>query len=1211
MTFIVLHDPIASSPRLERVHMFPGRHLGEEEFERAQDYADARLAPLLKTAHKGIVFGLELNLDSNRLDAVFSVNPGLAVAANGRTLGLYNPLRVEWQTLIDDYLSSSLSTDASGVYYLILQQSENTIDSPTVEPCQRAEFDPSRDSRLVTVGSLGLKRLAIDPSAISSMQQEQLENWVAADRVDADFLAGMPNAVPLALLAILPNSSGFFSVQWGSQEAGRYEASANSGYQVLLNQTSAALRQVMQEAALEENSAIPLEDFLQTNLHLDYLPAAGQLPLAWLAEPASRTPSVLWLPDHLGIDMVPVAEESVLELIQRHIARRVIDLRQPAGDRIRLLLAVDETDYRHDLLDIPPTDARLEADIYRFYMRAYGAWLRWHKQFDLLYFVEPSNQPPLSDPTLAEIEHRVLDPSQFKNLDLPKPTLPPVTPLDFFLSIVTRANGELQDPSNPGAPYPYNKPPPTRPAYYTDWLVDVGGNLAPPPVPTPDQDGLVIQYAVALVELESIENQIRAIRTRLEKTRDYLLLQRQQLDSQTVALSALAGGVAGDGGGMQVARWLPYTSLDTSLVDQHISSPAATSSSIKPAFTATAGISASPSISSNISSKYSQNLLSSALASSTSSHSSFLASKPQTFSAFELGINKKRLDMLANLAKESVSRPAFEAKEFRFGVIDHISPEINEYDKAYYGMQDLLATLSNLFLATDASSLRKKLKAVIKADALVDPKILEDEITAKTDALQKRTTDDKFNYNSIRALIASQLRYGALFKAGKVLTQWIAIMEARYNGLERKLQGKLRQHTAKLAQIEKLSALIRVARETLESFDRFFDEQLGDYGVAQRLLEEDWRKAYTDNLERARILTSALRGLYYVRVRGTPISAPLPDPLSLRYASSTDIVPGCSWDEDVDLPDELESFFNAVTEIPMDDWVVLRPLRAKLPPFQRFDFLNQMRQSRFKARPLQVLTTSNTDTLQARLQTLSQQTQIVMQQWSQFSLPTFTASSLQTQEQASRVLSLEDLSNGAAGALRKQAQALRENLEQCQACLLDKLNLLPPSIRLQWGQLAEDDRIRVEDVSWWPGLERAEQDDFNATRSIAELISWWFRQQSPDASAVGRSAMRNMIRSSLIFASLGDPKEIVRGRVHVPPRLPAIGERLKVKLNRAPATGTRLQLLDTSHQMVAILAVEDNSPQSTQVKIVELMQPLAKINTGFSVVGNRRNKKLY
>ena len=164
-------------------------------------------------------------------------------------------------------------------------------------------------------------------------------------------------------------------------------------------------------------------------------------------------------------------------------------------------------------------------------------------------------------------------------------------------------------------------------------------------------------------------------------------------------------------------------------------------------------------------------------------------------------------------------------------------------------------------------------------------------------------------------------------------------------------------------------------------------------------------------------------------------------------------------------------------------------------------------------------------------------------------------------------------------------------------------------MRLQWGQLAEDDRLRVEQVSWWPGLERAEADDFNATRTLSELIDWWFRQLQSEASANSRSALRNLVRALLIQASLGDPNEIVRGNVHVPPRQARIGERLQVKLNRAPAPGTRLQLLDPQQRVVAVLAIEDHTPQSTRVNIVDLVEPNLVINTRFSVVSNRLTRE--
>ena len=1209
MSLIVLHRPIASDSKLERVHLFAGRHLGEEEFDRQQAYADARLAPLLKTQPTGIVYGLRLSRGGSGLadQETFVVNPGLAVTPQGHTLHLQMPLKADWQRVIEEYLERTATADASGVYYLTLQQSLNTIDAPSVDPCQRAEFDPTRDSRLATVTSVRLKRLAIAPAVIATTPADQLQNWIAADRVDGEFLGAFQQAIPLALLAIT-TSVDSHTINWVSEAAGRYESVARSGYRVLLNQTSAALRQVMQNHSLPANEATPLADFLNANLNLDFLPAAGELPLSWLQNPDASHPDFLWLPQHLSVDMVPVPDDSVAELIGRHLPRRVIDLRQPAGDKIRLLLALDRNDYRPDLLDIPPTDEKLEADIYRFYMRAYNAWHRWRQQFDKLYFIEPSDEDPLTGPgDLPAIEHRVLDPQQFKQLDLPQPALPPLSPTILFQYVIQRALTKL---GSSAPPYPYNRGIPEQPDFYRSWLVTTGGVTTPPPVPTPEEDGLVIQYAVALVELEAIENQIRAIRTRLEKTRDLLLLKRQQLDSQTVALSSLAGGVAGDGNGLQVARWLPYASLNTNLLPEEITASSASSSSSPTISTNSASISRVSAgsfsgiskVSSTKSSSYnfSNNLLSSALNTSASSTPSYLTSKPQTYSAFELGINKKRLDLLANLAKSAVSKPAFEAREFRFGVLDHISPEINEYRKAYFGMQDLVTTINDLFDPTDASALRKKLRASEQDLGLAAPSVLDSQIDAAAD---QQAGDDSAKRQQIWGLLANQKRYEALFNAGKVLTKWISIVESRYNQIERKLQGKLREHTRKLAQIEKLSGLIRVARETLENLDRFFDEQLGDYGVAQRLLEEDWHQAHAANLERSRILTSAVQGLYYVRVRNTPVSIALPDPLPLRHQGHNDIVPGCDAETDAQLPEELESFFDAVTEIPMQHWADLKPLRSKLPSFEKYTYLGQLRQARFKARPQRLSFNTGSDTLQARLQTVQRQNQSVLQQWSRLTLPSFSQSSVQTQQKAARVFSLEDLAHSGSRSLRSQAQSLRERLEQCQTCLLEKLSLLPGSIRLQWGQLAEDDRLRLEQVSWWPGLEQAEQDDFNATRTVSELIDWWFRQLSDETDAASRQAMRNMIRATLIFASLGDPQEIVRGNVFVPPRVALPGERFRVKLNRNILPGITLQLLDLNQQVAAELAVEDHSPDSTQVRIINMVQPNITINSRFAVIG--------
>ena len=1230
MTLILLHEPIASSRELQRVHMFPGRHLGEAEFDREQAYADARFEGVLQGNPPGIVHGLDIQMGPNSVNEPgFSVTSGLAFAGNGQTLGLYYPLRAEWPDLIREFLDRIQVTNAVGVYYLLLTRNERQINRTETDSCQRTDLDPTRDMQNVLAATLSLHRLNISENAVNDLPQEQIQNWVAADRVDGQFMQNMDNAVPLAMVAIVHDeampSDLPYRVKWISRAAGRYEALPNSGYRVLLNQTSTAMRRVMQDAMSPGNEATPLSTFLHDNLHLDFLPSTGQLPLSWLQQPESTHPHLLWIPSHIGIDMIPVPEETVPELMNRHIARRVIDLRQPAGDKIRLLLAVNKTDYRNDLLDIPQTDSVLEEDIFRFYTRTYEAWLKWRKQFDLLYYCKPLDQSSENDTNAPQ--HAVLDPVQLKNLGLPIPEHPPVPPLDVFDRMITQAEQELLEPQTTAVPYPYNKGEPEFPAFYQEWLVD--GN--PLSVPVPDEDGLVVQYAVALVELEAIENQIRAFRSRVEKTRDFLLIQRQQLDSQTVALAALAGGVSGDGTGLQVSRWLPYANLDTIEISKNtpetetkpeqivsVAPLAAFSTPILTAFTNNTASKSTPKATAATS--FSSNVMTNVLAATTTTFKPnfFAASKPETFSAFELGINQNRLNLLSQISREAVSKPAFEAKEYRFGVMNHISPEINEYAKAFYGIKELTLTLADLFDPVDVARLRRQFNKIGQFGSdnvpITNPfenvRKLESPIALDNLATKTAAEQDPENKKQLRELLLTQYRYHALFKTGKILTQWIALFEARYNDIERKLQGKLREQSRKLAQINKLSGLIRVAREALEGMDRFRVEQLGDYGVAQRLLEEDWRQVWSLNRERTRILTTGLRGLYYVRVRGTPVSARLADPLVLRHGSSKDVVPGCDWEEEVDLPAVLDPFFDAVREIPMNDWKALKPQQPKLPPFQQFEYLGKLRKARFQARPqlTPVASASITNTLQARLKAVQSQTQIVMQRWAVSTLPSFTVSSLKTQSEAAKVLSLEDLS-GVSGVLRKEAHELRDQLEHCLFCLLEKLSLLPPSLRLQWGQLAEDDLIRVEAVSHWPGLENAEADDFNATRTISELIAWWFRQLDRDASANSRQAMRNMIRACLIHASLGDPQEIIRGNVHVPPRVAAVGERLQVKLNRPPLPGTRLQLLDQQQQVVALLAVEDHTPQSTQVRIVNLSQTNIRINTQFSVLANNLTQR--
>lgn len=550
MTDILLNEPVPSSADLERLHLFAGRHLGEEEFDRMQAYADRRLLPLLAAVAPGIIHGLNVKVSATSTDAEgLTVTPGIAIAGNGKTLGLYYPLRQTWQTLIENYIAETRAASAAGVFYLTLKRSERYIDAePDVDPCQRTEFDPTRDSRLVVAGTLSLKRLAIATEAVTTETRERIENWVAANHVGGDFLRSMDHAVPLGLMAIEQDGVDedevpVYRVRWFSEASGRYMAEPYSGYDVLLNQTLEAFRRIM--AAADENESLSLQEFLSANLNMDFLPAAGQLPIELLQNPASLSPEVLWLPGHLRMDMVAVPEESVGELIKRHLPRTVVDLRQAAGDHLRLMVAVNEPEYSSTLLNYPQTDAELHDDIYRYFMRTHNIWREWMQKFNHLYFLS---------------EEDVLSEGELKAISLPDAIAAPQQPESVFSNMIDKAVDELAEEGDP-APYPYNQGVPDYPDFYRFWGTERGSQVFPPEVEDPAEDGLVVQIAVARNELEALDNEIRILRSRLEKTRDYIMLQRQQLDNQTVSLASLAGGVAGDGSGLQVARWLPFASL--------------------------------------------------------------------------------------------------------------------------------------------------------------------------------------------------------------------------------------------------------------------------------------------------------------------------------------------------------------------------------------------------------------------------------------------------------------------------------------------------------------------------------------------------------------------------------------------------------------------------------------------------------------------------
>lgn len=1175
MATILLHEPVVTSSQLERLHLFPGRHLGEDEFDRLQAYADARLEPLLAGHRAGILGGLEVTPDLTpdtgnplqpyRLGEGFTVAPGMAVAGNGQALGLYYPIRETWDALIEAYLEKTRSTNPAGVYFLTLTRSRFEIDAArNVDPCQRTELDPTRDSRMVVLGSVALRKLAIPASAVEDKTREQIENVVAANCADGRFLANLGHAVPLGLLAVEAVEDGY-EPAWFSPIVGRYLAQPDSGYRVLLEQINDAFRRRLNEA---QRAGENLVDYLDDNLSLDYLPAAGQLPLALLQDPAGEA-RIAWLPPHLRVDAVPVPDTVVADLVERNISRRVVDLTRVAGDRIRLLLAVPERDYRPNLLDVPKIDDRLAEDLYRYYMRAYDSWAAYRSQFDRLYYPHTGAGIPLPD-------------EQVEALSLPQPVEQPVLPGRVIDDVIERAKQELGEP----VPYPYDDRP-LLPGFFTRWLQ--GGN--PPDVEPPEEDGLVVQYAVGKVDLEALDNQIRMLRVRLGKTQDYLLLQRQQLDAQTVSLATLAGGVAGDGSGLQIARWMPYAKFSAPTEIAAESGSATESATRVEAMTGAASTAFAPltmmPLTFSATSAFTPTTTTTTKTVSAAITPTIGISrlKPATRSAIEFGIDKQRLEQLNAVPKQPLTPPAIDTKPpARVGVLSHVEPDLHAYKKVHEEMEGLMSSLDGLFDKKEAAGIKGRLQKIWTTVGLKHPSQIDENIVGPA---------------------RTEHRYSELFKAGQVLTQQIAIIESRYDKLERDLQAKLRERVQLEEQLAKLAARIVEERQKFDTLDAQRVERMGDYAVAQRLLEEDWRGTFQRNEARSKLLTTGLTGLYYVRVNTGAVSMPLADPLELRHGGAGDLVPGCPPDTDVELPEDLHEFFDTVLELPAADLAALSGLLPKVAQSTRLELLRDLRRQRLEQRILRPPVAVARPTLQLALGSLKQQNIAILDSFAGRKWDTTTVISARERSRVvAETLSLQDLATGGSGSLRREAQQLQSRLEQCIGCLIEQLDKLSPSIRLEWSQLAEDDRLAT-DAGFWPGLELAERDDFNAVRTLVELVQWWYRQLAPNASAAGKTAMRNMIRAAVIRAALGDPAEILHGQVQVPPRRLAIGETLRLALNKPPKIGTTLQLLDRQQRVIGLVSVADQDDKGVVASLVQIDRPTVTVNTGFTVVAGK------
>jgi hypothetical protein len=530
---IRLHEPEKRPGDPRRLNLFAGRALGEREFERLQAYVDERVAPLLTSLAPGIVEGLSCDFSGNGADTRVRVQFGLAAGGAGQLVRLFYPLDQAWTDLAAQAERDQDAPLRDGLFFVTIRSAVEPIDDPTdMEPCTRTEPEPLRERRIETVCLLGLQRISGSPS-LMAMPQPRAANRICARLLRESPLRADSGAVPLGLVKVV----GKLPV-WFDPRAGRLLAEPDAAAHTLLAHTVAALD------AWQREHAAPLPELptqaLAELIGLDYLPAAGPLPAALLRDPASKTPGLAFLPRDLQIELAPVPADTIEGVVAGELARGSVDLIHGLGERLRLLLAIPDLDYRRDLFDLPQRDTALEDELFHRGQHAAQAWQDWKLQWQKLY---------------KDLTQKELDALRAPLQRVTAPRDP-----DAFRDDLVAARRAAQDKPDSPLPEPYashlsdRHPPPA------DYAPVQGGDF-------PDA-GLFRRREDLRADIRSIEAALDKSFRLLDEVNDYLGLQRQRLDALTVSFSALAGGVAGDGLGANLVRWttkaafLPKIAID-------------------------------------------------------------------------------------------------------------------------------------------------------------------------------------------------------------------------------------------------------------------------------------------------------------------------------------------------------------------------------------------------------------------------------------------------------------------------------------------------------------------------------------------------------------------------------------------------------------------------------------------------------------------------
>lgn len=1095
-----------------RPRLFAGRSLGANDFERLDTYRDTRIDNLLAGRAAGIVSGLELAALPG--DSVV-VRPGLGIGGGGRSIALRTPLRTPWSELI-------APLQADGVYLLCLEQRVHKLAQDSVPPCRRNEIDPRRDLRFETESFLVLR------GPLSGYAPEPVDGDAVriANRLSAHFLDAPPRAaigdgIALGLAGVTQQT-----LRWLDTTAGRFPAQADSARQALLTQTLTALRG---------------GHFAS----LEVLPPAAPLPRAWLTLPLADAtlPSCANLPPQLQLTLLPVRASEFGAALAAAQARGPLRLGAGLADRVHLLLGVADGDFRADLLSIPQPDTATLDALYRAWLGAQQNWAQARSAREALWFASAQDRQQLPEEVMTALEP---DPD-------PVAAQAPAEPGPLLALLVQRLASEAV----------------SAPAGYADfgqWTQNHAEAGAPAAVVI-NGSGARVQLALAAQRLAQLQAELANFTDHVETLRDFLGRQRQQHDALTASLAGLAGGVASDGSGLKIARWLPYVTL--------------TARTTEPTANANANANANLTVrtlalSNNVTSNTSGTLQASTIAISrpTFTATAFDVAGVQTlqrvssFSTAMLGsqLSEKlqlQLDSIPRIA-EPITAAAYQAQSNDFGVLQHVLPEVYAINDAGERFADLRDDLNAAF---GSMTLPDSVKEWPKFDA---------------GGIRERTKN-----------VAAAQRYPLLVDLGKQLQGDTRDIERLRSAFESAIRSRLLQIGKTQAQIASLQTQIVALDAELATRLAALADAARDYAMAQALTADDWRAVAAARTARRKALARA-RLFGYVRALPWELAQPLAPAVHLLRSDGDELVPGLRLAADLPLPDALDEFVDALWEIPVAELRALQPLLDELPKRTLLDEAILLRRYRLGRRA------QRNDTASTRLQTLLGASRTLFGQYAGASLAVNAGSLSQRRAQAAREFALLDALQAPPGKLRDTAAALRARCEQAIRGLLYYARRLPAPLLLALADRADEGTLAVASPQSWPGPTQASVETLTDWRTLLALLRW-LNGQLQEPAPLGRAALDHLVRAIVLSAAHGDVALAASGRVIAAATLlPA--QPLRLQLDRELRPGSLLELRDPQQRLVGRLRLDDIDAQGiASARVIDALQPQLAVTPAFIV----------